>query len=556
MTIVVAAVIGGGVHLAWEAFTEGSPAVTAGGSEASGPRAGNEAPRPRAGNAAVGSGSDTSGSSQRPPNIVFILIDDMGWRDVGFMGSEYYETPNIDRLAAEGMVFTNAYANGPNCAPTRASLMSGQYTPRHGIYTVAPAARGDTKNRRLLVEETETTLDLEVVTIAEALQTVGYATASVGKWHLGGPGHLPTEQGFDVNIGGNARGAPASYFWPYERETAQGNVVRIPGLRAGGEEGEYLTDRLTDEALAWMEKNADRPFFLYLTHYAVHTPIQAKEQLAEKYRAKAGSNGQQNPGYAAMIESVDESVGRIVHKLDELGVADNTVVFFFSDNGGVGTITSMAPLRGMKGMLYEGGIREPLIVRWPGHTESGSSADTPVIGVDFYPTFLELAGAGRPDQVLDGLSMVPLLDAGAAAMVPLLAAVAARAGADLSGRAAELAAFAERPLFWHFPAYLEGNRNTDGPWRTSPVGAVRQGDYKLIEFFESGTLELYDLGEDLGEANDLAAEMPAKVEELHALMRSWRESVGAYVPTELNPDFDPGDRRGESTDSDGSGASG
>ncbi len=524
MTIAVAAIIGGALHFAWYVAAEGSMDRP------------NAGPRPSAPAA-------NAASSQRPPNIVFILIDDMGWRDVGFMGSEYYETPNIDRLAAAGMVFTNAYANGPNCAPTRASLMSGQYTPRHGIYTVFPAARGDTRNRKLLVEETETTLDLEVVTIAEALKTVGYATASVGKWHLGGRGHLPTDQGFDVNIGGNASGAPAGYFWPYERETAPGDVVRIPGLRAGGAEGEYLTDRLTNEALAWMEQNAERPFFLYMTHYAVHTPIQAKPQLTEKYRGKAGSNGQNNPRYAAMIESADESVGRIVRKLDELGIADNTVVIFFSDNGGVGTITSMAPLRGMKGMLYEGGIREPLIVRWPGHTEPGSSADTPVIGVDFYPTILELAGARRPDQVLDGLSMVPLLDA-------------ARAGAELSGRAAELAAFAERPLFWHFPAYLQGNRNTDGPWRTSPVGAIRQGDYKLIEFFESGALELYDLGEDLGEATDLAAEMPAKVEELHALMRSWRESVGAYVPTELNPDYDPGERSGGGDDSERSVASG
>ncbi len=529
--IVVAAVVGGGVHLAWETVAEGSPAEVAGGRAAS---------RPRAGNAAVGSGSGMAGSSQRPPNIVFILIDDMGWRDVGFMGSEYYETPNIDRLTSEGMVFTNAYANGPNCAPTRASLMSGQYTPRHGIYTVAPAARGDTKNRKLLVEETETVLDLEVVTIAEALKTAGYATASVGKWHLGGPGYLPTEQGFDVNIGGNARGAPASYFWPYERETAQGNIVRIRGLRRGGAEGEYLTDRLTDEALAWMERTADRPFFLSMTHYAVHAPIQAKPHLAQKYRGKAGSNGQQNPRYAAMIESVDESVGRIVNKLDELGVADNTVVFFFSDNGGVGTITSMAPLRGMKGMLYEGGIREPLIVRWPGHTEPGSSDDTPVIGVDFYPTILELAGARRPDQVLDGLSIVPLLEAGVVAIVPLLdAAVAARAGAGLSGRAAELAALAERPLFWHFPAYLQGNRNTDGPWRTSPVGAVRQGHYKLIEFFESGSLELYDLAADIGETSDLADQMPGKVRELHDLMLMWRNAVGAYVPTEPNPEYDP-----------------
>ena len=468
-------------------------------------------------------------SQQVKPNIVFILIDDMGWRDVGFMGSTYYETPAIDQLAAQGVVFTSAYANAPNCAPTRASLMSGQYTPRHGIYTVAPSARGDTRDRKLLVEETETRLDLEVVTIAEALKTAGYATASVGKWHLGGRGYLPTDQGFDVNIAGNARGSPPSYFWPYERENNLGAIVQIPGLGEGGKEGEYLTDRLTDEALAWMEQHAETPFFLYMTHYAVHTPIQAKPQLVQKYHGKAVSNGQQDSDYAAMIESVDDSVSRIVDKLDEIGVADNTVVFFFSDNGGVGTITSMAPLRGMKGMLYDGGVREPMIVRWPGHTEPGSSVDTPVISVDFYPTILEMAGVDHSARIVDGLSIVPLLSAG----------VSARGEPEPSGRAAELTALAERPLFWHFPAYLEGNRNTDGPWRTTPVGAVRQGDYKLIEFFEDGSLELYDLGTDIGETNDLAEQMPGKVRELHNLIIGWRDAVGAYVPTVLNPAYDP-----------------
>mgnify|MGYP001158165539 FL=1 len=505
-TVVVVIVSGGILYIAWYATGEGwaerlSGIIT------------RPAPLPQ----------------QAKPNIVFILIDDMGWRDVGFMGSTYYETPAIDQLAAQGVVFTSAYANAPNCAPTRASLMSGQYTPRHGIYTVAPSARGDTRDRKLLVEETETTLDLEVVTIAEALKTAGYSTASVGKWHLGGPGYLPTDQGFDVNIAGNARGSPPGYFWPYERENNLGTLLRIPGLDEGGEEGEYLTDRLTDEALAWMEQHVGSPFFLYMTHYAVHTPIQAKPQLAQKYHGKAVSNGQQNSDYAAMIESVDNSVGRILAKLDEIGVADNTVVFFFSDNGGVGTITSMAPLRGMKGMLYDGGVREPMIVRWPGHTEPGSSVDTPVISVDFYPTILEMAGVDHSEQIVDGLSIVPLLSAD----------LPARGEAEPSGRVAELAVLAERPLFWHFPAYLEGNRNTDGPWRTTPAGAVRQGDYKLVEFFEDGSLELYDLGTDIGEVNNLAEQMPEKMRELHNLMIDWRDAIGAYVPKVLNPEYIP-----------------
>jgi arylsulfatase A-like enzyme len=457
-------------------------------------------------------------SRQAPPNIVFIFVDDLGWRDVGFMGSSYYETPNIDRLASRGMVFTDAYANGPNCAPSRASLMSGQYTPRHGIYTVAPSNRGDATRRRFQLRETETELDLAVVTIAESLQTRGYATASMGKWHLGGDGHLPTDQGFEVNVAGDDWGTPQSYFWPYERERGD-RVVAIPHLREGGKEGEYLTDRLTDEAIAWLDQHAGEPFFLYLTHYAVHAPIQAKPGLTQKYRGKPGSDGQQNPRYAAMIESVDDSVGRVMRKLDTLGVADDTVVVFFSDNGGLGTVTSMAPLRGSKGMLYEGGIRVPLIVRWPGHVQPGSSSDVPVIGSDFYPTLLQISGAARPEQPLDGLSLVPLLET------------------DSSGDTGTPTSFADRALFWHFPAYLEAGARI-GPWRITPAAAVRRGDYKLIEFFEDGKLELYDLANDIGEEHDLAASMPDRVGELHELMQSWRESVGAYVPAELNPDYD------------------
>ena len=463
------------------------------------------------------------------PNIVFFLIDDLGWRDAGFMGSSYYDTPNIDRLARQGMVFTNAYANGPNCAPTRASLMSGQYTPRHGIYTVSPSARGDTRLRRLLVEETETALDLETVTLAEALKEDGYATAHIGKWHLGGQGYLPPAQGFGVNVGGNARGAPPGYFWPYEREGPQGGRVRIRGLRQSGEEGEYLTDRLTDEALEWLDANAGGPFFLYMSHYAVHTPIQAKEDLIAKYEAKGPSGDHGNATYAAMVDSVDQSVGRILVKLEELGVADNTIVVFTSDNGGFGPVTSMAPLRGSKGMLYEGGIRVPLIVRWLGRIGAGQSNDVPVITDDFYPTLVEVAGARLPaGQPLDGVSLVPLLTGAAAERATATSAVEAYAASLL-----------ERPLFWHFPAYLEGDRSTDGHWRTTPAGAVRQGNFKLIEFFEDGTLELYDLAEDIGEQKNLADEMPAKVEEMHALLREWRASLSAHVPTELNPEYDP-----------------
>jgi arylsulfatase A-like enzyme len=326
------------------------------------------------------------------PNIVFFFIDDMGWTDLGFMGSEYYETPNIDRLAGEGMVFTDAYANAPNCAPSRACLMSGQYGPRHGIFTVGDPKRGNHPFRKLEPVPNKTVLADRFITIAESLKTNGYVSASMGKWHLGAD---PRSQGFDVNIAGKEWGSPSGggYHSPY----------RYPNL-VQKEKGEYLTDRLTQEAEKFIEANKDESFFLYLTHYAVHTPIQAKDELTAKYEKKPKSEHHKNAKYAAMVESVDDSVGAVLKKLDELKLAENTVVFFFSDNGGFGGATSNHPLRGSKGMLYEGGIREPMIVKWPGVTKPGSRCNEPVIGIDYYPTFLEITGTKSPaDYTLDGV---------------------------------------------------------------------------------------------------------------------------------------------------------
>jgi len=453
----------------------------------------------------AGGGSGISGrAGSERPNVVFIFIDDMGWKDVGFMGSRYYETPNIDRLAGQGVVFTSAYANGPNCAPSRACLMSGQYTPRHGVYTVGNSERGKASLRKLIPIANTTTLNPKVVTVAEALKSAGYVTASIGKWHLGrGAETGPEGQGFDVNIAGNRAGMTRRHFSPYNLE----NLV-------DGPEGEYLTDRLTDEALEFIEANRNKPFFLYLSHYAVHTPIQAKEAMIEKYRNKEPDGGQKNPVFAAMVESVDECVGRILKRLDELALRDDTVVFFFSDNGGVFGITSMEPLRGGKGTLYEGGIREPMIVRWPGKVKGGSVCDVPVIGTDFYPTMLEMAGASKPaGHILDGESIVPLL----------------RGKGTLKRDA----------IFWHFPAYLQRNYGWKETWRTTPAGAVRQGDWKLIEYFEDGRLELYNLKDDIGEQNNLARKMPEKAGQLHEFLKKWRESVNAPVPTELNPAYKP-----------------
>jgi arylsulfatase A-like enzyme len=450
------------------------------------------------------------GEPQQKPNIVFIYIDDMGWTDVGFMGSQYYETPNIDVMASQGMVFTNAYANAPNCAPSRACLMSGQYTPRHGIYTVKNSDRGESKDRQLIPIPTETVLPLDKVTIAEALKSAGYVNASMGKWHLGtGAEGGPLSQGFDVNVGGNIAGHPPNgYFSPYKNND-------LPD----GTKGEYLTDRLTDEAIQFIEDNRNQPFFLYLTHYAVHTPIQGKPDIIAKYVDKPEHNGQDNPEYAAMVESVDIGVGRIMAKLDALGLSDNTVVIFYSDNGGYAGATNNAPLRGHKGMPYEGGIREPLAIRWPEKIRSGSTNGTPVIGVDFYPTLLAMAGAELPhNKVLDGEDLMPLLT--------------------------EKGALERDAIFWHFPAYLqsgggEKKRGYTKPFRSTPFGAVRKGNWKLIEFFEDGALELYNIKEDISETRNRAGEMPEKTAELHQLMKEWRLQVQAPVPMERNPEYMP-----------------
>ena len=448
------------------------------------------------------------GVRERRPNIVLIIIDDLGWRDVGFMGGRYHETPNIDRLAEGGTAFTAAYANAPNCAPSRASLLTGLYPPRHGIYTVGDSERGDARHRALIPAPNRTALDTSLVTIAEALRSRGYATAHIGKWHLGGEGSLPTDHGFDLNVAGDQRGQPPGYFYPYKRWQNQ-----LPFLPGEGEPGEYLTDRLTDEALEFIEQQRERPFFVHFAHYAVHTPLQAKQRLVDKYAGKTATPEHSDPVYAAMIESVDESVGRIVAKLAELGLAERTAVVFFSDNGGFGPATSMAPLRGSKGMLYEGGVRVPLVAYWPGTIPPGRTIDSPVIGTDLYPTFLEIAGAPLEPEARDGLSLLPLLTEG--------------------GR------LPSRPLFWHFPAYLEADRSTPGPFRTTPAAAVRMDDYKLLEFFETGALELYDLRADIGEQLNLVDSLPEVVARLRDALMAWRAEVGAVVPSEANPAYEP-----------------
>jgi arylsulfatase A-like enzyme len=442
----------------------------------------------------------------RRPNIVIILADDLGWADLACYGSRYYETPHLDRLAAQGMRFTSACTCGPNCAPTRAALMTGQYGPRTGVYTVGSGARGQARFRKLVPVANVTNLPLDKITVAQALKARGYATGMFGKWHLGnGPAYHPARRGFDEAIVSMGR-----HF----------DFVTRPKVAVGP--GAYLADFLTDRALAFIEKHRDRPFFLYLPHFAVHTPLQAKKEYIARFKGKKGGAGHHNPTYAAMLFSVDESVGRVLAALDRLKLAGDTLVIFSSDNGGVGgyaaagvkgarDITNNAPLRGGKGMLYEGGVRVPWLVRWPGVVKPGTTCAEPIASIDLFPTLLEVAGATpRPGQVLDGVSLVPLL------------------------RSAGKGPLRREALYWHFPGYLEAGRAgvERGSWRTTPAGAIRAGDWKLVEFFEDGRVELYNLKDDPGEKHDLARKMPERARDLHRKLRAWRDAVGAPMPRE------------------------
>jgi arylsulfatase A-like enzyme len=430
------------------------------------------------------------------PNIIFILADDLGYTDLGCQGSKYYESPNIDRLAAQGLRFTDGYSAGPNCQPTRAALMSGQYGPRTGVYTVGSIDRFDWKSRPLRPVDNVENMPLDKVLLPEALKSAGYATAMFGKWHLGQNGdHHPARRGFDEAI--------VSMGKHFDFVTHP--KVDVP-------KDAYLADFLTDKAVDFVRRHKDRPFFLYLPHFGVHSPFQAKKELIARFEAKAASGGHKNPVYAAMIASVDESVGRIVALLDELRLAENTLVIFSSDNGGVGgyvreglkkggDVTDNAPLRSGKGSLYEGGIRVPYIFRWPGRIAPGTCG-TPIISVDLYPTLLELAGGTPPAGAsLDGASYARLLTGGA---------------------------FDRDGLYWHFPGYLGAGENT---WRTTPAGAIRSGPWKLVEFFEDGRLELYNLKDDVGETRNLAAQHPDRAKDLQARLQSWRKDVRAPMPT-------------------------
>ncbi len=429
-----------------------------------------------------------------PPNVIVILVDDLGWADLGCYGSRYHQTPNIDRLARESMRFTDAYSACTVCSPTRAALLTGKSPAR--LHITDWIAGHDAPKAKLRPPEWTQQLDPSEPTLASRLKSAGYVTASIGKWHLG-TNSTPEKHGFDLNVGGDHRGQPPRYVSPYG----------LPKL-SDGPKGEFLTDRECTEALKFIESNRSRPFFLYLPHYAVHTPLAGKPEVIEKYNHRPADE-QRNATYAALLESVDDSVGRIRAGLEALGLSTNTVVIFTSDNGGLvlggdTRATSNFPLRSGKGDAYEGGVRVPLIVHWPGVTRPGTTTSTPAQSIDLYPTVLELTGTPDAEgHVVDGVSLVPVLQ-----------------GKSLA---------AARSLFWHYPHYHPGG--------ATPYGAIRNGDWKLIQFYETGHLELYNLASDLGEKQDLANALPEKANQLAKELGDWRQRVGAQMPIS-NPKFE------------------
>ncbi len=451
------------------------------------------------------------------PNILFILVDDLGIKDLGCYGSSFYESPNIDALAASGVRFLNAFSTCPVCSPSRASIMTGKYPTRLGITDWIPGMKN--RGKKLLAPKIPHQLPLEEVTIAEALKKGGYATGFFGKWHLGGEGFYPNNQGFDVNVGGCEWGSPhKGYYSPW-------HIVTLKD----GPKGEYLTDRIGDEAVKFLDQTAGKgkPFFLFLSFYAVHAPTQPCKRFLPKFTKKAAAlpklstkkesepegRGktklrQDNPAYATQVAVMDENVGKVLKKINELGLTDNTFVVFTSDNGGLATLkrlapTSNAPYRAGKGWCYDGGIRVPLIIKWPGVTKPGSKCSATVIGCDFYPTLLSVAGLPlMPKQHRDGVNLVPLL----------------------KGKTKKLDRDA---IFWHYPHYHGST------W--TPGGAMLKDGWKLVEFFEDGHVELYNTNNDIGEREELSKKYPEKVQEMLTELKKWQETTGAKMPTP-NPD--------------------
>jgi arylsulfatase A-like enzyme len=455
------------------------------------------------------------------PNIIFIVTDDLGWSDLGCYGADLHETPNIDRLAEKSMIFTNSYSAGPVCSPTRASLMTGK-TPAKLNYTIWSEAAGENaegkrgRNSKYLEPLTLENLPLEETTIAEVLRQKDYLTAHVGKWHIGDYMHFPNTQGFDVSVASSQRGAPPTFFYPYTGIVYdEFRFVGDLGMDANGKyftdrEGEYLTDRLTDEAMKMIEDAGSRPFFLNLSYYNVHVPLEAKSEDIAYFKNKLSPElHHQNETYAAMVKNVDDNVGRLLKKLDDQGIAENTIVIFTSDNGGFIqeydgiSVTDNFPLRDGKGSLYEGGIRIPTMIYYPKNPGNGRKIDIPISTIDYLPTVMDIAGIPNDLEDIEGISFLPLLE----------------------GKEAKT--LEERALFWHFPHNY---------YETRPVSAMRDGNWKLLEYLEDGHIELYNLSDDIGEGNNLANTDPQKAEELLGKLHRWKTDAGAKE-LRLNPDY-------------------
>ena len=442
--------------------------------------------------------------SLEKPNIVLIVADDLGWSDLSYMGSEYYETPNIDKLSKSGMTFYNGYASSANCAPSRATMLSGKYHTEHGIYTVRNSDRGSRKTRKIIPIETKTTLDLDFFVIPEMLKEMGYINGHFGKWHLGDVGFHPEQSGFDVNIGGNKHGGPGGYFAPYPNPELENEP-----------KGEYLTDRIGDEVVKFIDINKENNFFAYVPFFSVHTPIQSKPDYQKKYSNKDSNEFHNRADYAGMIQSLDENIGKILDKIDALNLSENTLIIFTSDNGGIRAISNQYPLRAGKGSYYEGGIKVPMIFSWTGKIEAKTESYERVSNLDFYPTIKKLVGYNKSID-LDGEDLTPIFK-----------------GEKLK----------KRELYFHFPVYLEPYRvqldsGTDPLFRTRPGTVIIKDNWKLHHYYEDNKYELYDLEKDVSESENLSEIKKEKKNELLIDLNNWRKTNNAPIPSRLNPYYD------------------
>ena len=438
------------------------------------------------------------------PNIILIVADDLGWSDLSYMGSEYYETPNIDKLSKSGMTFYNGYASSANCAPSRATMLSGKYHTEHGIYTVRNSDRGSRKTRKIIPIETKTTLDLDFFVIPEMLKEMGYTNGHFGKWHLGDVGFHPEQSGFDVNIGGNRHGGPGGYFAPYPNPELENEP-----------KGEYLTDRIGDEVVKFIDQNKENNFFAYVPFFSVHTPIQSKPDYQKKYSNKESNEYHNRPDYAGMIQSLDENIGKIMDKIDTLNLSENTLIIFTSDNGGIRAISNQYPLRAGKGSYYEGGIKVPMIFSWKGKIEAETDSYERISNLDFYPTIKNLVGY-KENIDLDGVDLTPIFK-----------------GEKLK----------KRELYFHFPIYLEPYRvqldsGTDPLFRTRPGTVIIKDNWKLHHYYEDNKFELYNLEKDISESKNLVEINKEKKTELLMDLNNWRKAKNAPIPSKLNPYYD------------------